>query len=138
MTTTSTLNETNDAPANRTDTDVYVLGGGAVGTVLTKRLREGGHAVTLVDPSEEATHRGDPTDFGALADVGIDSASTVVVAMPTDSESLLVAQQARVRFGVVRVLVLVNHPDRVAVLSDAGHDPLCASTVLADAVLDHL
>lgn len=142
MPTIPTVPNTTDEPLADTDADVYVLGGGAVGTALAQRLLESNHEVILIDiganPDEVPARRVDPTDSNALDEAGLSSAATVIVATPSDSRNLLIAQLVRVRFDVDRVLVVANEPDRVEMLTDAGHDTVCASTALADAVVDHL
>lgn len=137
-----TISSTNDDSLADADTDIYILGGGPVGTALTQRLRESNRDVILIDidagPDEVSGRRVDPSDSNALADVELPSAATVIVATPADGRNLLIAQLARVRYDVDRVLVVANNPDRVDMLADAGHDSICASTALADAVVDHL
>ena len=131
-----TPSETRARPPDPTDVDVYVLGDGAVGAEVTRRLLEDDHSVALIDgspgPGEFPANRVEPTDRLALAD-----ASTVIVATSSDSRNLLAAQLIRSRFDVERVLVVANDPARVDVFADAGHDPVCATTALTDAIVDH-
>jgi Trk K+ transport system NAD-binding subunit len=132
----------NDKSLTDADAEVYILGGGAVGTALAQRLRESNLDVNLIDvgadPGAVPSRRVDPTYSNALAEVELPSAATVIVATPGGGRNLLFAQLVRVRFDVERVLVVANNPDRVDMLADAGHDSICASTALADAVADHL
>ncbi|AZH26940.1 NAD(P)-binding protein [Haloplanus aerogenes] len=122
--------------------EYFVLGGGHVGTSVARHLRTAGHAVTVVDeahdPADEPGIRGDPTDHRTLDAAGITDAATVVVAMPQDGLSLLVAQLVRTRFGVTDVRILVRTPDRCDVVADAGHEAICVTTVLSDAVVAKL
>lgn len=117
----------------------YVLGGEHVGTALARRLRTHG-AVCVVDESFDSSDsdgfRGDPTDVRTLEAAGVAAASTVVVATPSDRRNLLIAQLVRTAFEVSRVVVLVNAPDRFDLLEAAGHEPVCATTALADALVD--
>jgi len=123
-------------------TDYYVLGSGPVGVAVARRLHAAGHAVTVVgethDPTDLPTVRGNPSDVGTLADAGITEASTVVVTVPRDARSLLVAQLVRTRFGVSDVRLLVYDPDRYDLVADVGHEPICVTTALSDAVVDDL
>lgn len=109
--------------------EYVVLGGGHVGAKVTSHLRAAGHAVTVVDethdPADSSGVRGDPTDRQTLERAGITDAATVVVAMPRDRQSLLVAD----------VRVLVQSPDRCDLVADAGHEPICATTALSDAIV---
>jgi len=58
------------------------------------------------------------------------------VATPDDGRNLLVAQLVRTRFDVGGVFVLVHTPDRSDPVAEAGHEPICATSALADAVAD--
>ena len=141
MTSIPPSKQTKDAPLETVDPDIYVLGGaGSLGVAVARRLQDDGHDVTLVDdadaPPDVPTHQADPTDVNALKNVGLDSASTVVVASSSDSLNLLVAQLVRVRFDVDRILVLTHEPDRIDVVSDAGHEPVCATTTLSNALVE--
>ena len=132
--------ENGDRPPDTTDADVCVLGDGAVGAEVTRRLQEDDRSVTLIDGSSEPvdvpSRRFDHTDLSALDDARLDDASAVIVATSSDSRNLLVAQLVRSRFDVDRLLVVANDPGRVDAFADAGHDPVCATTALADAIVD--
>lgn len=118
----------------------YVLGGGHVGFAVAQRLQADGHTVKLVDesydPSELSGRQGDPADVQTLEDAGVAAASTVVVAAQSDHRSLLIAQLVRVHFDVPQIVVLVNLPSRLDLLTEAGHEPVCATTALSDALID--
>jgi len=131
-----------ESTAPETDHEYVVLGGGHVGAAVARHLRRAGHAVTVVDethdPADVPGIRGDPTDRGTLDAAGITDSATVVVAMPQDGLSLLVAQLVRVHFGVDDVRILVQTPDQCDVVADAGHEAICATTALSDAVVAEL
>jgi len=130
----------NDSSANEDAVTHYVLGGGHVGASVADRLRGAGHDVCVVDelyePSESCGFQGDPSDARTLEAAGVASASTVVVATRSDSRNLLIAGHIRARFDVPRVVVLVNAPDRLDVLADAGHEPICATAALSTALTE--
>lgn len=142
MARTRTRRGTATPPTEPLDADVYVLGGGPVGATVARRLHADDHAVALVDdtqaPADVPARRADPTDVLVLDEVGLETATTVIVATPSDGRNLLVAQLVRVWFDVDRVLVLTNDPQRVVAMADGGHEPVCATTALADAIVDHL
>lgn len=131
-----------ESTASETDTKYVVLGGGHVGASVAHFLRAAGAAVTVVDethdPDDLPGIRGDPTDRRTLERAGITDAETVVVAMPRDRQSLLVAGLVRAHFDVADVRVLVRTPDRCDLVADAGHEPICATTALSDAVVADL
>mgnify|MGYP000743050843 CR=1 FL=1 len=121
--------------------DCYVLGDGTLADAVARRLTAAGHAVTLVgvDAADGAKIRslpGDPSSIDVLRDAGLSEQSAVVVATQDDGRNLLLAQLVRTRFGVCDVFVVVHGPDRSGVVADAGHEPICATSVLADAVVD--
>ncbi|CQR50598.1 MULTISPECIES: NAD(P)-binding protein [Haloferax] len=113
----------------------HVLGGGHLGSAVARHLRADGRAVRVVDElhdrSETDGVRGDPADVRTLTEADVASASTVVVATASDSRNLLIAQLVRARFDVEHVVVLVNTPDRFEMFADAGHQPVCATSVLS-------
>lgn len=120
----------------------YVLGGDDLGTSIARRLREAGHSVTLVDETQDSTEvpglRGSPRDVQILEEAGVSERSTVIAATSRDRRNLLIAQLVRVHFDVDETFVLVNTPDRYDVVAEAGHEPICVTTVLSDAVVDDL
>jgi trk system potassium uptake protein TrkA len=118
----------------------YVLGGSHLGLAIARRLHAAGHDVTLVaadaDADDLPTLQGDPRDVTILTDAGVTGTATVIVATPDDGRNLLVAQLLRTRFGVADTFVVVHTPERFDLVVDAGHEPICATTALADAVVD--
>lgn len=124
------------------ENQTYILGSGPVGVAVARRLRANGHTVRVIDDSIELSEvpaeRGDPTNVDLLADVGVDNASTVVVATRSDRRNLLVAQLVSTHFDVPRTIVLANEPPRLSLFEAAGHEPVCATTVLSEALLEEV
>jgi len=125
-----------DSTDGTRDATHYVLGGGAIGTAIAEQLRAAGHRVAVVNdssvPSDIPGLTGDPSAVDTLADAGVATASTVVVVTPSDRRNLLIAQLVRARFDVPRVVVFVYDPNRIPLFADAGHEPFCVTTALAD------
>lgn len=131
--------KTNGKLDAREGAEYYVLGGGALGATVAETIRDAGYTVELVDEAADGSdHRGDPTSLHVLGQTAMDDASTVVVATRDDAKNFLVAQLVRAHFDVGRTLVLSNHPTRRTPLADAGHEPVCVSTALAETIRDHL
>jgi trk system potassium uptake protein TrkA len=120
----------------------YVLGGGRFGVAVARRLRADGHAVELIDESNDLSEvsgfRGDPADVRILEEAGVADASTVVVATRSDRRNFLIAQLVRANFEVPRAVVLANTPDRYDLIASAGHEPVCATSVLTDEIAESL
>lgn len=129
-----------DHPEADAAAEYYVLGGSHLGVAVAEGLRAAGHAPTIVDKSYAASDipglGEDPADLETLRAVDPPADSTVVVATSHDRRNLLIAQQVRAHFGVDSTLVLANTPDGYEVLEAAGHDPICATTALSEALLD--
>jgi Trk K+ transport system NAD-binding subunit len=120
----------------------FVLGGDHVGVAIAQRLRAAGHAVTFVDEACDAGDgpdlEADLTDLGRLAESGLETAESVIVGTRSDARNLLVAQLVRTRFGVPRIVVLVNDPELVPVVADADHEPFCVTTALSGTVAERI
>jgi len=129
-----------DPPGDETGTTYCVLGGGHLGAAIARRLREDGHTVVLVDESTELSGtpvlRGDPADVRVLEEAEVAAASTVIVATQSDSRNLLIAQLVRVHFDVPEIVVVANVPERLDLIAEAGHEPVCAISALSDVVVD--
>lgn len=119
--------------------EYYVLGGGVLGATVTGTLRDGGYTVELVDETVDGSdHQGDPTSLHVLRETEMDDAKAVVVATRDDAQNFLIAQLVRANFDVTRTVVLSNTPAVRTPLANAGHEPICVSTVLAETILYHL
>jgi len=140
MMTRDQLNGDVGAAAADEQYEYFVLGGGHVGAVLARQFHDAGHAVRLVDERHEAddvsTVRGDPGVLATLEAADVRPDATVVVATRDDGRNLRLAQLVRTHFDVERVRVLANSPDHYDVFADAGHEPVCATAALSDALAD--
>lgn len=129
---------TGESTAEDSQNHHYVLGGGSLGAAVANRLRENGVAVTHVDEDadgEDAVNL-DPTRLLTLETAKLAGATSVIVAGRSDRRNLLIAQLVRTHFGVERIVVLTNDPDRYDLIDEAGHDPVCATTVLSTALVE--
>lgn len=100
---------------------------------LARRLLAKGHGVTVIHGLREAcvglarllnasatVLHGDATDPQLLEEAGAGSADAVIVALAADERNLAVAQQARLRFRVPRVLAVLNDPESEEVFRKLG------------------
>lgn len=126
-------------------TQTLIVGGGHVGRLLARRMDERHEAVHFVDDSETAVRRARENGVSAreatltsprsLDDVGVGDAETAIAASLEDSVNLLVAQLLRCRFGVPRIVVLVNDPRNHDAFDGLGVESVCAATAVTTAVL---
>jgi len=138
-----TLTTNEESPA-----EYVVLGGNHVGEAVASRLHAGGHDVLVVTDAPTSTDapastgirtlEGNPAELSTLGAAGLSDESTVLIATRSDARNLLVAQLVRTNFDVPRTFVLTNHPDRADTVGAAGHEPICATTAIADAVVEEL
>ncbi|MBI5015675.1 MAG: TrkA family potassium uptake protein [Deltaproteobacteria bacterium] len=101
---------------------VIIVGAGKVGLHLAALLVRQGHAVTVVDPRDEAaaevsrtapgarTVCGSGTDPATLEAAHVREASVVAAVAGIDEVNLVVASLARLEFGVRRTVGRVNDP----------------------------
>jgi trk system potassium uptake protein TrkA len=137
---------------------VLIVGCGRVGSAIAKRMIKQGHDVSVLDESEEAhallDHDLDQTweDSGgrftvgtaleveALDAAGIQQADVVVCSTDGDNTNIVVAQIARKRFQVPKVVVRVLDPYRADWYSQQGLHTVCPTQVaiemLTEAVAD--
>ncbi len=110
---------------------IIVVGASRPAYFLARSFSSKGHQVTVVvDTAEDAAELarrlhgivvcGDGSDPRVLADAEAGRADVVIAATGKDQDNLVVCQLARVRFGVSRVLCLVNDPDNEATFLRLG------------------
>jgi trk system potassium uptake protein len=103
------------------DMYVIIIGCGRFGSILANRLSLAGHYVVVIDTDENAFGKllpeysgfrvqGDATEIEVLRQARVESADLLIAATREDNINLMVAQVARVEFGVRRVLARVNEP----------------------------
>jgi Trk K+ transport system NAD-binding subunit len=136
-----------DEPQSAGSTTLVVLGGGPRARALAESLAGSVGPVTMVgndvDPDrtdgtfDRLDHRIDHAqDVNAIEDsVGPVDA---VVAVGTDSETLLAGYLARRELEPDVVIGTVDDPDRKAAFSDTGIEPLDISAVLATQIRERL
>ncbi len=99
-----------------------VIGGGRVGSYLTRALRDAGHGVIVIeskparakDLAEQTSAlvvAGDGTDVRLLEGVGADRADMVLATTGLDDVNLVACQLARTAFGCRKVLARLNDPE---------------------------
>jgi trk system potassium uptake protein len=133
---------------------VLIVGCGRVGSAIAKRMIKEGHEVSVLDESEEAhallDHDLDQTweDSGgrftvgtaleveALDAAGIQQADVVVCSTDGDNTNIVVAQLAKKRFQVPKVVVRVLDPYRADWYSQQGLHTVCPTQVAIEMLTD--
>jgi trk system potassium uptake protein len=128
---------------------VIVVGGGQVGSSVTRKLLGLGHEVVVVEQrrdryltlDEEFGHRaqaGDGTELAVLEKAGIKRPADIVVAVTGDDEdNLIICQLARERYGVPKVVARVNDPRNQAHFDLLGIAPTVSATQMVMALVQH-
>jgi trk system potassium uptake protein TrkA len=127
-----------DTTPHQSDGTTFVLGGGLVGREVATLLAAEGATVERVTTAPSAAahpdhrvHVVDSLDAETLEAVGLTDADAVVVLGAEDARNLLVAQLARSRFGVERVVVRVTDPERRDLFERLDVETLDATDAIA-------
>jgi trk system potassium uptake protein TrkA len=126
-----------------------VVGGGKVGANLTRTLVAKDHEVTVVEQEAaradaleaEFGHRvvhGDGTEMYVLEIAGITRPPDIVLAVTGDDEdNIVIAQLARERYGVGKVIARVNDPRNQEHFDLLGIAPTVCSTRRIMSLIEH-
>ncbi len=120
-----------------------VIGCGRVGSTVAVQLAQDGWDVAAVDEKEEALGRlgedwtggfvvGHGMDTDVLRKAGIEDADAVIVATDGDNTNLVIAQVAKKRFNVPRVVVRVLDPARARWYEEQGLRTVCPTAIAID------
>ncbi|MGH2933475.1 MAG: potassium channel family protein [Gaiellaceae bacterium] len=128
---------------------VIVAGGGKVGANVARSLLRLGHEVTLIEQDrerfdrleEEFEHqvqRGDATELHVLERAGVARPPDLVLALTGDDEdNLVIAQLAKEKYGVEKVISRVNDPRNQAHFDLLGIAPTVCATSSIMALVEH-
>ena len=122
---------------------VLIVGAGRVGSSVAKVALAAGNEVSVLDEdplSHERLDANQPTswedaggrftvgtalEMDALLEAGVEEADVFVASTNGDNTNLVIAQIARKRFGVDRVIARVLDPARAAWYSEQGLETIC-------------
>ena len=126
---------------------VLVVGSGRVGSAIAKAMLARGHEVSVIDEDPEALalletgHQeswedrgglftvGTALEIDALLGAGIERADAFVAATDGDNTNLVIAQVAKRRFEIPKVVVRVLDPYRANWYAEQGLETVCPTQV---------
>lgn len=122
---------------------ILIVGAGRVGSAVAKRALDAGHDVSVLDSDPLSHERLDKDqsvswedaggrftvsaalEVDGLIEAGIEQADVFMAATRGDNTNLVIAQLAKRRFNVPRVVVRVADPARAAWYADQGLHTIC-------------
>jgi len=122
---------------------ILIVGSGRVGSAVAKTALAAGHQVSVLDEDPLSHERldkdqhdswedaggqftlGTALEIDALLEAGIERADVFIAATDGDNTNLVIAQVARKRFDVERVIVRVLDPARAQWYAEQGLDTIC-------------
>ncbi|MGI8922445.1 MAG: potassium channel family protein [Fimbriimonadales bacterium] len=118
---------------------VIIVGGGNVGTYLTRRLIESGNEALLLekDPAQlaklenvldGAVALGDGCEAQVQKETGFERADVVAAVTGEDEDNLIVCQMAIRTWGVERTVARVNDPRHVSLFTELGVSGVVSAT----------
>jgi trk system potassium uptake protein len=128
---------------------ILVAGGGKVGANLMRSLLRSGNEVTLIEQNpyrfakleaefEHQVIRGDATELFVLERAGIKRPPDLLVAATGDDEdNIVMAQLARERYGVAKVIARINDPRNQPYFDLLGISPTVSATDTMMALIEH-
>ena len=122
---------------------VVIVGCGRVGSSVAKKMLSEGHEVSVLDEDPEAIAQlekgetatweelggsftvGTALEIDALLEAGIEGADAFVASTDGDNTNLVIAQIAKRRFNIDRVVVRVLDPARARWYAEQGLQTVC-------------
>ena len=126
---------------------VLVVGAGRVGSSVATAALRAGHTVSVLDEDPMSHERldvelgrgweeaggqftiGTAMEVEALVEAGIDRADVFIASTNGDNTNLVIAQVAKRRFGVEKVVARVLDPRRAAWYRDQGLETICPTQI---------
>src|SRR5947208_15934170 len=128
---------------------VIVAGGGKIGENVTRSVLRLGNEVTLIeqrrdrferleDEFEHQVQRGDATELYVLERAGITRPPDILLALTGDDEdNMVIAQMAKEKYAVPKVIARVNDPRNQAHFDLLGISPTICATSGIMALVEH-
>jgi trk system potassium uptake protein len=129
---------------------IVIVGAGKVGLNAARTLGHMGHEVVVVEQRrsrynlleselEDRIIFGDGTEMLVLEHAGIARADMVVAVTGDDEDNVIIAQMAKLKWDVPKVVARVNNPRNIATFRLVGVDAImCAATRLISTIMHEL
>jgi trk system potassium uptake protein TrkA len=129
---------------------VVIVGGGKVGLNTARSLKHLGHELIVIEQRrqrfnllfeelQEALLFGDGTEIWVLEKAGIARADMVVAVTGDDEDNIIIAQIAKLKYAVPKVVARVNNPFNQPTFDLLGVDAtVCAATNLISLIMHEL
>lgn len=128
---------------------IVITGCGRLGSMLANRLSRDGESVVIIDRDESTfadltsefsgfTIHGDATELEVLRQAKTERADYFLAVTSNDNVNLMIAQVAKLIFGVPLVLARVFDPAREDIYTQLGINVVCPSRLSADIFLQVL
>lgn len=112
--------------------NIIIVGGARIAYFLCRTFVSKGHAVVLINRDRDECAQlarklkatvvfGDGSDLQILAEAGAERAEALLAVTPNDEDNLVICEVAAHRFGVPRILALVNDPDNERVFREISN-----------------
>lgn len=121
---------------------VIIIGCGRLGSKIANELSAQGKNVQVIDLHSTSFNRldsnfgglntvGDGMDLDVLKEAQIQNASAVLIFTNDDNVNHIIAQMAKVVFGVENVVLRLNDPEKSCVLDTSSMHVLCPALLSA-------
>jgi trk system potassium uptake protein TrkA len=128
---------------------VVILGCGRVGAQLARLLDQAGHAVTIIDSSNDSFQRldsqfggdkiqGNGTDEEVLRRAGIEQADAFAAVTNGDNRNIMASQIAKEIFHVKKVVCRIYDPIRQDIYKDLGLETFSPTIIGAEFLMHKL
>ncbi len=128
---------------------IVILGCGRVGSTLATHLDKAGHTVTVIDNSNDAFIRLEPTFRGekvvgngieqqVLKRAGIETADAFAAVTNGDNRNIMASQIAKDIFQVKRVICRIYDPVRQRIYNELGLETICPTVIGAEMLFQAL
>lgn len=125
--------------------NILIVGGGKAVYYLCRTFVSKGYSVTIINRDQEECKMlarrlkatvllGDGSDPEVIEEAGGNTADAILAVTPNDQDNLVICQLADLRFGVPRVLALVNDPENELVFRELGIAAVSTSRILSSLI----